>query len=305
MRGAEQATVRSWIDQALLVAEATRPAQWLKNGVIFVPAVFALKATEPEMLRAGAAAMAFCALSSASYLVNDILDRERDRQHPDKRLRPIASGRLAPGPAAALAATFGAVALAVAWRLGPRVLAVAAGYLLLQGAYSTVLKTIAVVDVFAIAAGFLLRVVAGAEAVGVPISNWLYLTTTFLALFLALEKRRAELNLLGQGAAQHRGILSEYSVGLVDQLVAIAGGATVMTYSLYTLAPETLRKFGTDRLRLTIPFVLFGVCRYLHLVHRYGAGGQPERVLVRDRGLHLALLGYAVTVAWAIYASRG
>jgi hypothetical protein len=160
---------------------------------------------------------------------------------------------------------------------------------------------VAVVDVFAIAGGFVLRVVAGAEAVDVPISSWLYLTTLFLAIFLALEKRRAELTLLGDRAAQHRGILAEYDVGLVDQLVAVMGGATVMTYSLYTLAPDTLHKFGSDRLKFTIPFVLFGICRYLYLVHRRGAGGEPERVLVRDRGMQLTVLAYLATVAWAIY----
>jgi 4-hydroxybenzoate polyprenyltransferase len=281
---------------------ALRPLQWVKNGVLLVPAVFAMKATDPDaMLRAAMAVAAFCALCSASYLANDVADRERDLQHPEKRLRPIASGELSVPLAGAVAVALGAGGLGVSWSLGAPFFLVAAGYLVIQAAYSTLLKNIAVVDVFAIAAGFVLRVVAGAAAVDVPISNWLYLTTLFLALFLALEKRRAELSLLGDAALRHRGILSEYSIGLVDQLAAIAAAGTVMTYSLYTLAPDTLHKFGTDRLKFTIPFVLLGICRYLHIVHRRGAGGQPERALVTDRGMLLTLLGYGLTVAWAIY----
>ena len=282
-----------------------RPAQWVKNAVILVPGVFALRATDPAaMVRALVATAAFCVLSSATYIGNDLTDREKDRAHPEKKFRAIASGELSVPFAATAAALLAAVGLAAAWSLGTRLLLVGAGYLLLQVAYSTTLKRIAVLDVFAIAGGFVLRVVAGAEAVDVPISNWLYLTTLFLALFLALEKRRAELTLLGDGAARHRGILTEYSVGLLDQLVAIAGSGAVITYSLYTLAPDTIRKFGTDRLKLTIPFVLLGVFRYLYLVHRRNAGGQPERVLVRDRGMQLTLAGYVAVVAWAIYTRK-
>jgi len=284
---------------------AARPAQWVKNAVILVPAVFALRAADPaSMLRAVLAVVCFCILSSATYLGNDLADRERDRAHPAKRGRPVASGELPPRAAAAGVAVLAAMGLGLAAALGPAFLAAAGGYLALQAAYSLALRRMAVVDVFAIAGGFVLRVVAGAAAVDVPISNWLYLTTLLLALFLALEKRRAEMTLLGAEAALHRGILSEYSVPLLDQLVAIAGGGTVITYSLYTLAPDTLQKFGTDRLKLTIPFVLFGVFRYLHLVHHRGAGGQPEQVLVRDRGLQLTLVGYVAVVLWALYGRR-
>ena len=297
------APARRSLPRALLAA--ARPAQWVKNAVILVPGVFALRATDPgAMVRALVATAAFCLLSSATYLGNDLSDRDKDRAHPEKKFRAIASGELSVPFAAAAAALLATVGLAASWGMGTRFFLVGAGYLALQVAYSTTLKRIAVLDVFAIAGGFVLRVVAGAEAVDVPISNWLYLTTLFLALFLALEKRRAELTLLGDGAALHRGILTEYSVGLLDQLVAIAGSGAVITYSLYTLAPDTIRKFGTDRLKLTIPFVLLGVFRYLYLVHRRNAGGQPERVLVRDRGMQLTLLGYAAVVAWAIYTRK-
>lgn len=291
------------IPRALIAA--ARPAQWVKNAIILVPAIFALRATDSaSMGRALAATAAFCLLSSATYLGNDIADRQKDRAHPDKRYRPLASGELSVPFASLVAALFACLGLAVALGVSGALVLVALGYLVLQIAYSSVLKGVPVLDVFAIAAGFVLRVVAGAAAVDVPISNWLYLTTLFLALFLALEKRRAEMTLMGSDASQHREILSEYSVGLLDQLVAIAASGAVITYSLYTLAPETVRKFGTDRLKLTIPFVLYGIFRYLYLVHRHNAGGQPERVLVRDRGMQLTVLGYAVVVAWAIYTRK-
>ncbi len=281
---------------------SVRPAQWVKNLVILVPVVFARRATEPSyLLHALQAAAAFCLLSGSTYLANDVSDRERDRAHPEKRHRAVAAGELPASTAVVAAALLALSGIALSVPLGLPFLLTGLGYLALQAAYTAALKRIAVLDVFAIAGGFVLRVVAGAEAVDVPISNWLYLTTLFLALFLALEKRRAELTILGEDAARHRGILSEYSPALLDQLVAVAGSGTVITYSLYTLAPDTLEKFGTDRLKFTIPFVLLGLFRYLHLVHRRGAGGQPERVLVRDRGMQLTLLCYGAVVAWAVY----
>ncbi len=285
---------------AILVA--MRPGQWVKNLVLLAPLVFALKATDPaSAVRALLALAAFCLLASAAYLANDLADRERDRLHPEKRRRPVAAGELSPGVAAGASLAFGTAGLALSAVLGGPFLACAAGYLVLQGLYSAVLKRVAVLDVFAIAAGFVVRVVAGAVVIDVPISNWLYLCTLLLALFLALEKRRAELVLLGGGAAEHRGILASYTVPLLDQLVSIVAGTTVLAYALYTLAPDTVQKFGTDRLKLTIPFVLFGIFRYLYLVHREGEGGQPERVLFQDRATQVNLLAYVGVVAWAIY----
>jgi 4-hydroxybenzoate polyprenyltransferase len=279
-----------------------RPRQWAKNLVLLAPLVFAQKATDPaSLLRTLLALAAFCLLASATYLANDLADRERDRLHPEKRRRPVAAGELSPAAAAGASLALGLAGLALAAALGWPVLACGAGYLALQALYSTFLKAVAVLDVFAVAAGFVVRVVAGAEAIDVPISNWLYLCTLLLALFLALEKRRAELVLLGGEAGNHRGILSSYTVPLLDQLVTIVAGTTVLAYSLYTLAPDTVQKFGTDRLKLTIPFVLFGIFRYLYLVHREGAGGQPERVLFQDRATQLNLLAYVGVVAWAIY----
>jgi 4-hydroxybenzoate polyprenyltransferase len=281
---------------------AMRPRQWAKNLVLLAPLVFALRATDlASAERALLAFLAFCLLASATYLANDLVDRERDRSHPEKRHRPIASGELPAAPAVWAALVLGGLGLALSSVLGFPFLACAVGYLLLQALYSGLLKRAPVLDVFAIAGGFVLRVVAGAEAIGVPISNWLYLCTLLLALFLAIEKRRAELVLLADGAGRHRGILARYDLPLLDQFVAIVSGATVLSYALYTLAPDTIAKFGTDRLKYTIPLVLFGIFRYLYLVHRYGEGGQPERVLFRDRATQLNILAYVAVVAWAIY----
>jgi 4-hydroxybenzoate polyprenyltransferase len=206
--------------------------------------------------------------------------------------------------AVAAAVALGAAGLAAAGALGPAVLGWAAAYLALQALYSFALKRVPVLDVFAVAAGFVLRVLVGADAIHVPVSNWLYLCTLLLALFLALAKRRAELLLLAGDAAAHRGALSDYSVGLVDQLLTVTSSCAVLAYALYTLAPDTIEKFGSDRLKLTIPWVLFGIFRYLFLVHQRSEGGQPERLLLRDRPLQLGIAGWLATVAWAIYAGR-
>jgi 4-hydroxybenzoate polyprenyltransferase len=279
-----------------------RPQQWTKNGALLVPLLFARRATDRESLLAALAGMgAFCLLSSACYLANDIADRDADRRHPEKRERPLASGALSVRAAAIAAAILTAAGMGIAVAIGTGFAAAAGAYLILQALYSLKLKHWVVVDVFAIAAGFVLRVVAGGEAIGVPISNWLYLCALLLALFLALAKRRAELVALGDQAERHRPSLAEYSVGLLDQLLTLVSGATLLAYALYTVAPETLRKFGTDRLRLTVPFVLFGLFRYLYLVHRRADGGQPERVLLKDLPTQLNLLAYLAMVAWALY----
>ena len=288
---------------AVALLAAARPEQWTKNLVVFAPVVFALRATDPSSAtRAALTAVAFCAVSSASYLANDVADRERDRHHPAKRWRPIASGEISPRAALAVSASLGAAGLALAGSLGVTVLACTGAYVAVQALYSARLKQVPLLDVFAIASGFILRVIAGAEAIAVPVSHWLYLCTLLLALFLALEKRRAELVLLDTGAGAHRDALGLYSVALVDQLATIVCACTVLAYALYTVAPETIEKFHGDRLKYTVPFVLFGIFRYLLLVHRHGQGGQPERVLLRDRTLQLDIAGWVLVVAWALYA---
>ncbi|HEY6107257.1 MAG TPA: decaprenyl-phosphate phosphoribosyltransferase, partial [Anaeromyxobacteraceae bacterium] len=255
--------------RALLTS--VRPRQWAKNALLLAPLVFAHRVADPSSSRrALLAVVAFSLLASAVYLGNDLADRDRDRSHPVKRERPLAAGLLPPAWAAGAALSLGAAGLALAWGLGVAFFGWSVGYLALQALYSGLLKQVAVLDVFAVAAGFVLRVVAGAAAIDVPVSNWLYLCTLLLALFLALEKRRAELVLLGAEAGRHRGILAAYSVGLLDQLTGIAAAAAVLAYSLYTLSPDTVHKFGTDRLKYTVPFVLFGIFRYLWLAHRDG-----------------------------------
>ncbi len=291
--------------RASALAAALRPPQWTKNAVVVAPLLFALRATDPgSVARSALAAVAFCALASASYLANDLSDREHDRRHPVKRRRPIASGEVGARAALSVAALLGAAGLAACGALGTRVLACGAGYLALQVLYSGFLKELPVVDVFAIAAGFVLRVLAGAAAISVPVSSWLYLCTLLLALFLALEKRRAELALLQGSANEHRTALAGYTLPFVDQLVSIVCACTVLSYALYTLAPDTIRKFGSDRLKFTVPFVLFGIFRYLFLVHRRGDGGQPERVLLVDRALQLDIAAWLAVVVWAIYLRR-
>jgi 4-hydroxybenzoate polyprenyltransferase len=281
---------------------AARPRQWTKNAVLLAALVFAQRAGDPSsVLRALLGIASFCLLASAVYLGNDIVDVERDRQHPEKRLRPIASGRLPIRVASTAAGILCSGAIAIALLLPRAFLACVLGYLVLQIAYSARLKQIVLLDVFAIAAGFVLRVVAGAEAIDVPVSNWLYLCTLLLALFLALGKRRAELSLLGSGAARHRSILSQYSIGLTDQLVTIVAASALLSYALYAVAPETVARFGSDRLKLTLPFVLFGMFRYLYLVHREGEGGKPERVLFGDLPMQITLLLYTLTAGWAVY----
>jgi 4-hydroxybenzoate polyprenyltransferase len=205
------------------------------------------------------------------------------------------------GIAGVSAVGLAAAGLGLAVAIGPGFALAAIAYVALQVAYTFVLKNIVIVDVFAIAAGFVLRVVAGAEAVVVPISNWLYLCTLLVSLLLALAKRRAELALLGEEASSHRRIMAEYSAPMLDQLITVLSSCTVVAYALYTVSPETLHKFGSDRLKFTVPFVLFGVMRYLYLIHRRGEGGQPERVLLFDRPTQVNLAGYLATIAWAIY----
>ena len=288
--------------RALVVS--LRPRQWTKNGALLVAALFSRHARDPASLRLALLGVAaFCLLASAVYLGNDIADREQDRLHPEKRLRPIAAGELPVGLAAGAAVLLALGGLTLSSTLGGSFLTVALAYLGLQVLYTVWLKDLVIVDVFAVAAGFVLRVVAGAEAIAVPISNWLFLCTLLLSLFLALAKRRAELTLLEARAGLHRRILTEYTVPLLDQLVTVVSACTVLAYALYTLAPDTIARFGTERLKYTVPFVLFGLFRYHYLVNRLGAGGQPEQVLLSDRPTQLNLVAYVAVVVWAIYVT--
>ena len=286
----------------IAIVRALRPAQWTKNGVVFAAYIFALgdAAQRVDWLESGIRALwavaAFCALSSAVYLVNDVRDREQDRLHPIKRLRPIAAGHLSVALALVLACGLGLLGLGIGVALGGYLPHVLLAYMIIQVAYSFGLKRVALVDVFVIAAGFVLRALAGGVAIPVEISPWLLLCTMLLALFLGLCKRRHEKVVLADVSDQTRTSMQAYNEGLLDQLIAIVSSATVVCYALYTLWPDTVEKFGSAYLGFTIPFVLFGLFRYLDLVYRHERGDRPERILLTDVPLLINLALYGVTV---------
>jgi 4-hydroxybenzoate polyprenyltransferase len=281
-----------------------RPAQWSKNLFVLAALLFASgdqllidPITRSDVLDTLVVFVAFCLASSAVYLLNDVVDAESDRAHPEKRLRPIPAGELgvpvALTAAAALAAGSLGLALSIGAR-GPAVTLVLVAYMALNLGYSLGLKRVVLLDAFCIAAGFLLRVQAGGLAAGAVVSHWLFLCTLFLALFLALNKRRAELLLLGDDHAAHRASLREYSVGFLDQMVGVLAACTILTYTMYTVDADTALKFGTDnRLVWSVPFVAFGVGRYMVLVQSGRGGGSPARILLG--GDLLFLLN---TLAW-------
>jgi 4-hydroxybenzoate polyprenyltransferase len=279
-----------------------RPGQWTKNLLVFAALLFGKRLFDPRAVADATAAFTiFCALSGAVYLVNDITDRDVDRRHPLKARRPIASGALPVPVAAATAAvlTVGGVAGAFAVNRGFGWVAVA--YLALQALYSASVKHVVILDVLTIAIGFVLRAVGGAFAIDVEISHWLLICTVLLALFIALAKRRHELVLLADGAVGHRPILLEYSAYLLDQMIGVVTASTLVAYIFYTISPETQEKFGTTLLELTIPFPIYGIFRYLYLVHRRDGGGSPAELLLTDRPLLACVALWAAAVAFIIY----
>jgi 4-hydroxybenzoate polyprenyltransferase len=283
-----------------------RPGQWTKNLVVFAGVLFGLRLFDPtDIAKAVAAFAVFCVLSGVVYLVNDIMDREADRRHPLKRLRPVASGALSPRVAGAAAVVLAAGALGVALWLDREFAIVAAAYVALQVAYSGPLKHLVIIDVLTISVGFVLRAVAGAVVIEVPISHWLLVVTILLALFLALSKRRHELVLLAEGATGHRPILGEYSAYLLDQMIGVVTASTLVAYIFYSVSPETVEKFGTDLLGLTVPFPLYGIFRYLYLVHRREGGGNPTQMLLTDRPLLACVALWAVSVVVILYRPFG
>ena len=284
------------------ILKSLRPAQWTKNLFVFAALVFSKEALiGPSLLRAIGAFAVFCLLSGALYLVNDVCDLEMDRLHPKKRLRPVAAGRVSPRRAVVWASILAAVALAGAFVLRPLFGAVAVLYAVLMLGYSFKLKNVVILDVFLIASGFILRVVAGGVAIAVPLSSWLIICTSLLALFIAFGKRRHEIIFLEAEAPLHRPILREYSAYLLDQMISVVTASTVIAYSLYTVSEETVRKFGTSNLILTTPFVLYGIFRYLYLVHQRGQGGNPEEMIFRDKPLAAAIVLWIAAVVIILY----
>ena len=285
---------------ALLVS--LRPSQWTKNLIIFGALGLGQRLFDANALvRSIAAFVIFCLLSGVVYLLNDVVDREADRLHPIKRYRPIASGEVPIGAALSLAAVLGAGALAAAFWLRPLFGVMALSYVALLALYSGPLKHLVIIDVLTIAIGFVLRAVAGAVVIDVAVSPWLYVLTILLALFLVLSKRRHELVLLADQATGHRRILEEYSPYLLDQMIAVVTASTLVAYAIYTVSPETIAKFQTNLLGLTLPFPLYGIFRYLYLVHQKEGGGNPSDMLLSDRPLLLCVALWAVAVALIIY----
>jgi 4-hydroxybenzoate polyprenyltransferase len=279
--------------------KAMRPQQWTKNILLFAALLFSQNLFHwRETVLVCAACAVFCLLSSGVYLFNDLLDIESDRIHPLKRHRPLASGALPVPVGIAACVSLSVGALAAAFWLSTPFAWTAVAYFLLQVAYTVRLKHVVILDVGCIAAGFVLRAVAGGQVIAVTISSWLLICAMLLSLFLALGKRRHELLLLEDGATAHRRILGEYTIDLLDQMISIVTAATVVCYTFYTVAPETVAKFGTTRLVFTVPFVLYGIFRYLYLIHRRQMGGSPEKALLNDGAslVNLALYGLAVIV---------
>jgi 4-hydroxybenzoate polyprenyltransferase len=282
-----------------------RPHQWSKNLLLLAPLIFSRHlfiARDAAIALAGT--IAFCALASFAYALNDILDRETDRLNPEKRDRPVASGEVSVATAARFALALAAGGLALSLLLGAGFLAIAMLYLALQFAYSMWAKKVVILDVIALSAGFVIRAYAGGVAIAVDVSPWLVFITFSLAMFLGLARRRHELAVLGSGAAAHRGALAQYNIRLIDQMLAIVAGTTLVGYMTYTASSEIEQKFGARYHHLavlTVPYVAFGILRYLYLVDQKNEGGDPARMLLDDRPLLICMMLWVVTEIAFIY----
>ncbi len=288
----------------LALLRSMRPPQWAKNLFVLAPLVFArLLGDQRAIVRVLLAFAAFCLVSSAVYLVNDIRDREEDRRHPLKRLRPLAAGTLSvPAALAAVVVLFaGAAVLAVP--LGLPTAGILVAYALLNFLYTAWLKHVVILDVMSISFGFVLRVLGGAVAAGVAVSSWLLLCTIFLSLFLAFSKRRHELMLLADAASEQRRVLSHYSPAFLDQMINVVTASSVVAYALYAVAPETVEKYHTQHLVWTIPMVLFGIFRYLYLIYQRPGARNPTEAILRDPPFLINMLLWGLAVVWIVYGT--
>jgi len=277
------------------LARLARPNQWIKNAFVFVGLLFGHAWNDPVLARAAAVAFAaFCLAASGVYAVNDIADRERDRHHPVKRLRPVAAGTVGVGMAAGFAAVLLLLGLGTGYLAGPGVVPWVAGYVILNLLYSFGAKQVVVLDVFFVSAGFMVRILAGTEGLGIPPSQWLLLCGFMATLFLAVVKRRAEAGLLAGLADEHRAVLARYAPEMLDKIIAITAACVILSYSLYTMSPETVRVHGTAGLIYTVPFVVYGLFRDIFILHDQGRGGDPSRDLLRDPHILLAGAGWVV-----------
>lgn len=285
------------------IVSSLRLHQWVKNALLFASLVFSGQLMDAgSLLTACAGFVVFCLSSSGVYLVNDIIDRQADCRHPVKRRRPVASGRLSVTTAMTLSLVFLTVGIAGGFAIGFAFGCIVCLYVAQNLAYSLTLKRVAILDIMMIAGGFVLRAVAGAVAISVTASPWMVICCLMLALFVACGKRRHELNLLRGQAASHRENLNEYTPELLDLMMAITGCAGVMTYVLYTLSPWAYGRYGSYALVLTVPTVLYGVFRFLYLVHRNNEGGEPSQLFVTDKGLLINALVWLAVTCFAVYA---
>ena len=285
---------------------ALRPHQWTKNLLVFAALLFSKHLFEPEpFFRASLAFVAFCGLAGAVYLWNDVADIERDRLHPRKKLRPLAAGELSIRAATLGALSLVVLALSLSFWLDARLGLCAASYLALNLAYSFGLKHVVILDVLCISLGFVLRALAGGYAIDVPVTEWLLVLALLLALFLALAKRRHEITSLSESATGHRAILAEYSPYLIDQMTSVVTASVVTAYAFYTLSPETVQKFGTAKLSWTLPLVLYGIFRYLYLVHQKERGDSPTDMLLTDRPLLATVALWVALVIAIVYTAQG
>lgn len=279
-----------------------RPRHWSKNVLVFAPLVFAGRATELlSLLQALAAFALFCGLSGAGYLLNDLVDRERDRLHASKRYRPITAGRLPISKALHTSLLLYGCSLILSFLLGGRFGWVALAYAAVTLSYNLLLRNVVIVDLFAVAAGYVLRVVAGAVVIAVQVSSWLLICTMLLSLFIALSKRSLEIRILGEEAGNHRKTLADYSTYLLDQMTAVITSALLAAYTLYTRSPVTVNKFHSSDLVYTVPFMLYGIFRYLYLVHIKEGSYTLEKVLITDRSMIINLVLYGLVVGWVVY----
>jgi 4-hydroxybenzoate polyprenyltransferase len=285
------------------VVRELRVYQWPKNLFVFAALIFAQQLDDStQAFRSLLAFAAFCAASSAAYVFNDLADIEKDRAHPKKRHRPLASGALSPRAAVVIILVLAVITAALGYLLGEPFMGILLLYLLLTASYSLVLKNLHIVDVLALSTGFVLRAMGGAIALDVDFSSWLVVCTLFLALFLSLSKRRHEVELLKQSnAPAHRHVLQYYNVEYLDHLIVIVISATIITYTIYTCSPDVVHRLGTDKLYLTLPFVIYGLFRYLYLVHYQEGGGDPTKTLLKDWPLGVTILLYGLACVVIIY----
>ena len=278
-----------------------RPHQWVKNAFVFIGLLFGHAWRDPNLTtQAGFAFAAFCLISSTIYIINDIVDMEQDRHHPKKNQRPLVSGQISVIAAIILAVVLGALGFVLALGASKIVVIILVAYALMNIAYSLWLKHVVILDVFIIATGFMLRILAGTLGVGIPPSQWLLLCGMMVTLFLGFTKRRAEIMALAEDKAAHRKVLEHYGPVLLDKMIGITAAGLIMSYSLYTMNPDTIRIHGTSNLIYTVPFVMYGVFRYIYLLHHQSRGGDPSHDLVRDHHLLIVVGAWLAVTIWLI-----